>query len=76
MTPAEIAQADQLLARVAELVSGLVDTAREMRDDGLGYEETVAVMCISALDADVTRDRLALALAVAVVRLAQQEVTT
>ena len=70
MTPAEMAQADQILAHVAEHVSWLVDTAREMRD------ETVAVMCISALDADVTRDRLALALAVAVVRLAQQEVGT
>lgn len=76
MTPAEMAQADQILAHVAEHVSWLVDTAREMRDDGIGYEETVAVMCISALDADVTRDRLALALAVAVVRLAQQEVGT
>lgn len=76
MTPAEIAQADQILARAAEHVSWLVSTAREMRDDGLGYEESIAVMCISALDADVTRDGLALALAVAVVRLAQQEVGT
>lgn len=76
MTPAEIAQADQVFAHAARLVSGLVDTAREMRDDGLGYEETVAVVCASALDADVTRTWLAMVLSVAVVRLAQQEVTT
>jgi hypothetical protein len=76
MTPAEMAQADQILAHAAEHVSRLVNTAREMRDDGIGYEESIAVMCAGAIDADVTRDGLALALAVAVVRLAQQEVTT
>jgi len=76
MTPAEMAQADQIFAHAAELVSGLVNAAREMRDDGIGHEESIAVTCASALDADVPRAWLALALAVAVARLAQQEVIT
>lgn len=76
MNPAEMAQADQLFAHAAELVSGLVNTAREMRGDGIGHEESIAITCASALDADVPRAWLALALAVAVVRIAHQEVTT
>lgn len=76
MTPAEMAQADQILAHASELVSGLVNDAHKMRDDGIGYEESIAITCASALDADAPRAWLALVLAVAVVRLAQQEVGT
>ena len=76
MTPAEKARVDQILAHGAEHVDDLVEIARDMLTAGVSYEEAVANITTSGQGGHMPKDHMALVLAVAIVRLAQQEVTT